>query len=119
MRQYGSTFPQNFDEWARLAATDPPSFETQRSLVIEQAILEAPAHKQQRLRCLQWKLDQIRATSRTPMVACLRMHRLLWEAVAGETGLLACLCRAAEPDRPRATGRHTATAQVIPLARRR
>ena len=32
---------------------------------------------------MQWKLNQIRTTSRTPMIACLRMNRMLWEAVIG------------------------------------
>jgi len=40
---------------------------------------------------LQWKLNQIRNTSRTPMIACLRMNRMLWEAVIGDRGLLDCL----------------------------
>jgi hypothetical protein len=86
-----STPPQNFDEWAHLAESNPQAFEAQRIQVIDRAIQQAPTHKQHRLRCMQWKLDQIRNTSRTPMVACLRMHRMLWESVAGEQGLLACL----------------------------
>ena len=118
MKHQQSPFPQNFDEWAHLAATDLPAFEIQRKRIIEQTIARASAHRQHRLRCLQWKLDQIRATSRTPMVACLRMNRLLWEAVAGESGLLAGLCRSAQPDSPAATVQTSTTAQIIPLARR-
>jgi hypothetical protein len=111
--------PQNFDEWASLAATDLPAFETQRHRIIEAAIQQAPARNQQRLRCLQWKLDQIRTTARTPMVACLRMNRMLWETVASETGLLACLQYAAGcGDHPR-EHREATTAKIIPLARRR
>jgi len=110
--------PQDFDGWAKLAATDLPAFETQRSRIIEAAIRQAPACKQQRLRCLQWKLEQIRNTARTPMVACLRMNRMLWEAVAGDTGLLASLqyatCSAEHP-----LTRRTTTAKVIPLERHR
>ena len=93
MIDISSTTPQNFDEWVHLARSDPQAFEAQRIQVIDRAILKAPAHKQQRLRCMQWKLDQIRKTSRTPLVACLRMNRMLWESVAGEQGLLACLNR--------------------------
>ena len=61
--------------------------------MIEQAIQRAPTHKQHRLRCLQWKLDQIRNTSRTPMQASLRINRLLLENVTGPQGLLNSLQR--------------------------
>lgn len=114
-----SPVPQNFDEWARLAATDLPAFETQRHRVIEAAIQQAPARNQQRLRCLQWKLDQIRSTARTPMIACLRINRMLWEAVASDTGLLACLQYATGGGEHPHTGREATTAKIIPLARHR
>jgi len=78
----------DFDAWVKLARQDPQAFEEKRKRIIEDAIQEAPAHKQQRLRCLQWKLDKIRETSRTPMIACLHINRLLWENVTGEDGLL-------------------------------
>ena len=78
----------DFDHWATLARQDPEAFEAERARIIETAIRRAPAKKQPRLRCLQWKLDQIRKTSGTPMHACLRMNRLLWEAVAGRHGLI-------------------------------
>jgi hypothetical protein len=78
----------DFDAWVRLARQDPQAFEEKRKRIIEDAITGAPAHKQQRLRCLQWKLDKIRETSRTPMIACLHINRLLWENVTGEYGLL-------------------------------
>ncbi|UCC55807.1 MAG: DUF3135 domain-containing protein [Gammaproteobacteria bacterium] len=118
MTEPATPAPQDFDEWAKLAATDLPAFETQRKRVIEAAIRQAPTCKQQRLRCLQWKLEQIRNTARTPMVACLRMNRMLWDALAGDGGLLARLheatCDGAHP------GNHRATkAKIIPLERHR
>ncbi len=78
----------DFDHWATLASQDPASFEAERARVIESAIRRAAPQKQPRLRCLQWKLDQIRKTSSTPMVASLLMNRLLWETVAGPHGLI-------------------------------
>jgi len=78
----------DFDRWATLARQDPASFEAERARVIEAAIRQAPREKQPRLRCLQWKLDQIRKTSSTPMVASLLINRLLWKAVAGPHGLI-------------------------------
>jgi hypothetical protein len=107
--------PGGFDEWAALAKSDPQAFETQRRQVIDRAIRAAPAARQQKLHRIQWKLDQIRSTSRTPMVACLRMQRLLWESVTGENGLLACLQQPLIRQRPAAA----ASARIIPLASRR
>ena len=83
----------DFDAWARLARKNPQAFELERKLLIERAIMRAPAEKQQRLRCLQWKLDQIRNLASTPMAACLQINRLLWENITSEHGLLHCLQR--------------------------
>jgi hypothetical protein len=78
----------DFDAWVELARQDPQAFEDKRKNIIETAIQGAPEQQQQRLRCLQWKLDKIRESSRTPMMACLQINRLLWENVTGEHGLL-------------------------------
>jgi len=91
MRNAPSTPPKDFDAWSALARSDPQAFEDCRDRTINEAILRAPAHMQPRLRGLQWKLNQIRNTSRTPMIACLRMNRMLWDAVIGDRGLLDCL----------------------------
>lgn len=80
--------PFDFDAWAELARQDPQAFERQRSRVLEAAIRGAPAERQPRLRRTQWKLDHIRRTSATPLLACLHMQRLLWENITGENGLL-------------------------------
>lgn len=103
----------DFDAWAALARQDPGTFEERRRLLIENAIRNAPGHRQQRLRCLQWKIDQIRHTSRTPMAACLRINRLLWERVTGENGLLARLQQPQQTDTRTRRMRHTA--KVLPF----
>lgn len=110
MSESSSSPPQSFDEWAALAQSNPQAFEARRIQVIDRAIGQAPAHRQQRLRCIQWRLDRIRLTSRTPMVACLRMNRMLWEAVTGDNGLLNCL------QQPTAA-RHRAGGKVIAFKR--
>ena len=104
--------PFDFDQWATLARQDPEAFERMRGHTIEQAICQAPAGKRQRLRRLQWQLDRIRQTSRTPMVACLRMNRLLWKAVIGEGGLLDRLGRSPSPADPHPP-RHSA--RILPF----
>lgn len=100
----------DFDSWAALARKNPQAFEINRKKAIEQAISQAPARRQPRLRCLQWQLDQIRNTSRTPLAACLRMQHMLWEKLAGDAGLLACLQGSTGPAGPH---RHSAT--ILPF----
>lgn len=83
----------DFDHWSELATRDPEGFEARRSEVIEAAIRRAPARTQTRLRRLQWKLDQIRRTSGTPLAACICMNNLMWESIHGRGGLLEALNR--------------------------
>ena len=108
--------PRDFDAWALLASSDPETFETRRREVIQKAISRAPARQQRRLQQLQWQLDQIRACSPTPMAACLRMQRMLWQRIEGENGLLECLQQPAAVLRRRSR-RGAASASVIPLRR--
>jgi hypothetical protein len=100
----------NFDAWATLARRNPQGFEILRKHIIDQAIKRASPHKQRRLRCLQWKLDQIRNISRTPLQASLRINRLLWENVTGPQGLLNKLQTASRQD-----SNPCQTAKILPF----
>ena len=104
--------PRDFDAWAALAGSDPEAFEYHRRQAIDRAIRQAPAHRRARLRGLQWQLDQIRATSRTPMAACLRMQHMLRQSLEGENGLLACLQRPSEVIQHRRCARESAAGVV-------
>ena len=105
----------DFDAWTSLAQRDPQAFEKQRRCVLEAAILEAPARKQPQLRRTQWKLDQIRRRSATPLAACLQMQRLLWDNVAGKDGLLERLQQFSRQD---GACRHTRrSAKILPFKR--
>ena len=117
MTENSTPTPSDFDAWSKLASTDPAAFEHQRSQVIERAIRRAPAQHRRRLQQLQWQLDQIRATSRTPMAACLRMQHMLWQSIEGENGLLDCLQQPAAVIRRRSQARAGESARVIPLRR--
>jgi hypothetical protein len=70
-----------------MARTDPDAFERMRLAAIESVIESAPLENQQRLRRLQWRIDQERRLARTPMAACLRISRMMWRTVLGEGGL--------------------------------
>lgn len=68
----------DFDEWARLAKSDPASFESLRDRVLEHRIARAPQDRQHRLRCLQWRINQIRKTASNPMAACISISNMMW-----------------------------------------
>ena len=77
----------DFDTWSEMARTDPDAFEKMRLKAIEAAIESAPEANRERLRRLQWRIDQERRLAGTPMAACLRISRMMWRAVLGPNGL--------------------------------
>ena len=81
----------DFDEWHQLASSDPDAFEQKRQIVIGKMIQNAPMAKQQRLRCLQWRIDQTRQLSNTPLASCIKISKLMWDSVLGENGMLVAL----------------------------
>lgn len=62
--------------------------------MIEAFICSVPEERQPRLRGLQWRIDQIRRTARTPLASCIRISRMMWDSVLGEGGLHETLNRA-------------------------
>jgi len=104
----------DFDHWARLARTNPEAFERERARMVEQAIAEAPEGVRERLRRIQWKVDQIRRTAPTPMAAFLRIYRMMWDSVEGPGGLIEALGgEATHPSGPAPQG------EVVPFRLRR
>lgn len=71
----------NFDEWLELSKRDPESFEIRRLESIEELINSAPADKQHRLRCLQWKIDRVRDKMATPLAACVAISDMMWDSL--------------------------------------
>ncbi len=80
--------PFDFSEWSNLADTDPQAFEDKRVAVIESVIQAMPDAKQERMRRLQWRIDQERRLAKSPMAACIRLSDMMWENVLGRNGLL-------------------------------
>lgn len=81
----------DFDAWSRLAAVDPDAFEKMRQAAIDEFINRAPRKRQQRLRRLQWRIDQERRASATPIAACIRISRMMWDRIVGENGFIQSL----------------------------
>jgi len=77
----------DFDTWSAMARTDPQTFEKMRLAAIQAAIDSAPEANRERLRRLQWRIDQERRLARTPLAACVRISRMMWRAVLGPNGL--------------------------------
>jgi hypothetical protein len=78
----------DFDRWLKLASTDLSAFEALRRSTIDEVIRQAPEEQQDRLRRLQWRIDQERRRSGSPMGACIRISRMMWEQMMGEGGLV-------------------------------
>lgn len=104
----------DFDDWSTLARDNPDEFEARRAAVIEQAIQRAPQRTHMRLRRMQWKLDAIRDTVGSPLGACVRMHEMMWERVAGDGGLLEVL-QGLQAEVPVQLRTNPTVAQVIPF----
>jgi hypothetical protein len=81
------TAEMNFDAWSEMARNDPQRFEAMRLAAIEAVIEGAPEANRERLRRLQWRIDQERRLARTPMGACVRISRMMWRALLGPNGL--------------------------------
>ncbi|MET0067031.1 MAG: DUF3135 domain-containing protein [Candidatus Thiodiazotropha sp.] len=77
----------DFDALLRLAQDDPERFEVVREETIATYIATLPDDRQEMMRRLQWRIDQERR-NRTPLSACIRISRLMWENLLGSQGLL-------------------------------
>lgn len=78
----------DFDTMSELAEHDLETFESMRLAAIEELIESAPQERQQRMRCLQWRIDQERRLARTPLGACYRISKMMWESLIGKDGLM-------------------------------
>jgi len=66
----------NFDTWSEMARDDPEAFESMRRAAIEAVIAQAPEANRERLRRLQWRIDQERRLAHSPSCgACSAARR--------------------------------------------
>jgi hypothetical protein len=100
----------NFDTMTVIAKEDPVEFERLRQIAIDEFIESAPPDRRERLRGLQWRIDQERR-NRTPLSACIRISKMMWDHLLGPNGLLGLLS-----DEPMAA---PLPAKIIPIAIKR
>lgn len=72
----------DWNTWSTLARENPEEFERRRREEIEAVIAAASPEHQQRLRGLQFRIDVERQRSSSPMGACVRINRMMWESFA-------------------------------------
>ncbi len=77
----------DFDYLTKLAQSNPSEFERLRLSAIENYIATLPAERQQRMRRLQWRIDQERR-NHTPMGACLMLSKMMWDHLTSPGGLI-------------------------------
>lgn len=78
MTKQTSAYHIDFEEWSRLAQTDPERFEWLRNRVLDLCITRASRTRQPRLRGLQWRINQIRDKSSNPLAACISISDMMW-----------------------------------------
>jgi len=84
----------DFDSAMRLAKDNPDAFEQYRREAIDGLIDRIPARNQERLRRLQWRIDQERSRSGDAMSTCVRLYEMMWDSFAGDRGLVGHLYHA-------------------------
>lgn len=78
----------DWDTWSTLAKDDPEAFERKRIETIEALISSASPELQPRLRGLQFRIDMERSRSSSPMGACVRINRMMWDSFGELRGAL-------------------------------
>lgn len=103
-----------FKYWSELAVKDPERFEHERRKEIEKVIAEAPVERRERLRRLQWRIDQERARGSNPLSSCIRLNRMMMDFIFSENGFYNALKLFTE-DAPTDAPPPAKEAQVLPL----
>lgn len=104
----------DFDQWSKIAQTEPEKFEAMRQQMIDDLIAQAPDHLKPRMAGLQWQVDQIRNQADHPMAACLQISQKMWAHVLSEDGLLNIL---KQPRKILNSMENTTTAKVLSFER--
>ncbi len=99
----------DFDYLTGLARSNPSEFERLRRQAIDAYIDTLPPERQQRMRCLQWRIDQERRRH-TPLGACVQLSKMMWDHLLGPGGLIGQL-----QGEPASASTEAVTSRVIPF----
>ncbi|MCF6235632.1 MAG: DUF3135 domain-containing protein [Gammaproteobacteria bacterium] len=77
----------DFDEWHKLAKTDPAAFDKKRKSIIEDFIANVPEARQEKLRRLQWRID-MEAQRKSSQPSYIRIYDMMMDSVFGDSGLV-------------------------------
>ncbi len=116
MSESGDKF--DFDEWRKLAETDPQAFEARRRQEIDRLIGGANEQVRPRLEGLQWKVDMVRERSKNPGASCAQVFSMMWESVYGKDGLLTALDMDSEHYMQKKAALRKTNARVVKFARK-
>lgn len=73
----------DFNYWLELAKKNPQAFEKERQQVVDKYINGIKDTEiQERMRCLQWKIDTERKLAKTPMDSAVRIYDMMWESLS-------------------------------------
>ncbi len=92
----------DFEQWSTLAKKEPQRFEELRQQAIDKILHSSPEKLKKRMQGLQWQIDQIRNTSKTPISACIKISSMMWENVLGEEGLVESIEKLSVPQQKEA-----------------
>jgi len=82
-----------FEEWKKLFETDPEAFEKKRQEEIEKAIAEARPENQNKLRQLQWIIDEEIKKSGNPLTACAKLNGMIIKQLNAQLNALKMLLK--------------------------
>jgi hypothetical protein len=109
------SIPLDFDEWMTLAKNDPDKFEEKRRKRIESFFNNVPEEKLQRLKGLQWQIDQTRKLADNPMASCIAISNMMWDSVTQLQKHQYELVNLATGAAPRAEKKKPVSAKILPL----
>ena len=101
----------DFDTWQALARNNPQAFEAKRRALVDDVIKRVPEPRQQRLRCLQWRIEKVCASASNPISASLRLSRMMWESVERQRNIIHSLFEEVDDT----AGHSGPLAQVLPF----
>lgn len=105
---------KNFDQWYELSQQDPDKFEAMRQALVNEALAKMPTQRRERLRGLQWQIDNIRQRSQSPLGCCIRISEMMWDSLSHDYGLLNLKQNLLE-DPPEELYAGSPSADIIPL----